>query len=153
MADGFKIDFDAKQMTQGLNNLNRELQDKAMRKATFDTCTVLYDELKIRVPKSTGNMDDAIYRYRHENSGAANEFWTVGVNLVKAPHFHLVEHGHWQPYKIIFSNGKFITTKNKLPAPKWIPPNAFFRPAYDAKINLALEVGLDSLKKQLKDFV
>lgn len=153
MADGLRMSLSSAGIVAGLENLNRELQDKALRKASYEVCTVLYDELRLTVPKATGNMEKAIYRYRHENSGAANEFWTVGVNLVKAPHFHLVEHGHWQPYKVIFSGGRFITTKEKLSSPKWTPPNAFFRASYDSKINVALQAGLDSLKAQLKEFV
>lgn len=153
--DGLGIGFDGSQIGDFLSNLSRDLQEKAMRPAAFAASTVLYDELKIRVPHYEGNLSDAIYRWRDASkSGAAVESWVVGVNKVKAPHFHLVEEGHWQPYKVIVgADGKFVTTNQLLATPKWIPPNAFFRPSYDAKINAALDAGLKSLQTNLSKMV
>ncbi|HSH86888.1 MAG TPA: hypothetical protein VK958_06515 [Methylophilus sp.] len=153
--DGLGMGFDSSQIGDFFANLSRDMQEKALRPAAFVACTVLYDELKVRVPRQEGILDDAIYRWRDTGkSGAAVETWKVGVNFGKAPHFHLVEEGHWQPYKVIIgADGKFVTTNQLLSTPKWIPPNAFFRPAYDAKINSALDAGLNALKINLGQMV
>jgi hypothetical protein len=152
--NGFGISFNGSNIAESMQNFNREMQEKAMRPAAFDMCTVLYQELQLTVPKDDGTMLDALYRFRNPNSGAAVENWTVGVNQSKAPHFHLIEEGHWQPYKVVRgADGKFYTTSQLLPSPKWIPPNAFFRAAYDAKIGQALNVGLLSLKNRIAQMV
>lgn len=152
--EGIGMGFDGGQIAEFLTTLSRDMQEKAMRPAAFEACTVLYDELHARVPHHEDVMANAIYRWRDAGkSGTAVETWKVGVNLVKAPHFHLVEEGHWQPYKVIFKDGKFFTTNQLLKSPKWIPPNAFFRASYDAKINEALDVAYKKLQLNLSQLV
>lgn len=147
-SDSLGMQFDSSEILANLLKFSKDVQEKAMRPAMYAATTVLYSEIVLRAPEDKGDLKDAAYRWRDKTlSENGIESWVVGINKVKAPHYHLVEHGHWQTHKVLMGpDGKFYTTKELLPSPKWIPPQAFFRPAYDAKINTALQVALERLK-------
>ena len=71
--------------------------------------------------------------------------YSVSWNSRKAPHGHLVEFGHWQPYRVyIGTDGEYYTDKStKLSSPKWVPAKPFLRPTIEARGNDALQAMLD----------
>lgn len=107
--------------------------------------------------QGTGRLKNAIYRVlSKDQSRPGHTVYHVSWNARKAPHGHLVENGHWQPYKIRRGrNGRFFVAvkpgmlkeflrlyRNKpvpknlrdkyfvrLPAPKWVPARPFVREA------------------------
>jgi Bacteriophage HK97-gp10, putative tail-component len=147
-----------------LDNIAADVQ-KATRPAAAAAARVLYDEVKKNaeyfgegyIRGSTGKLADAIYRvYSRGNSGALKATYHVSWNAAKAPHGHLVENGHWQPYLVRRGrNGRFYTVvkagmlkeylakyrnkpvpKSQLdryfvrrPSPKWVPARPFVRAA------------------------
>lgn len=166
------------QVLEGLDNLAADVQ-KATRPAASAAAKVLYDEVKKNaqlfgegyVADGTGKLADAVYRvYSRAGSDAMRATYHVSWNQTKAPHGHLVEFGHWQPYVTYRGkDGKFHTavrpsmlkqylaTYNgktvpkhlrdkffvKRPSPKWIPARPFVRAAqsqFDAATSAAAEV-------------
>ncbi len=98
------------------------------RPAAFAGATVLYDEMRLRVPVKSGGLRDAIFRYRlKENSNKNESVFFIGVNHIKAPHWHFFELG----------------TRHMAAKP-------FIRPTYDAKIAQAAEAATNEIKERLK---
>lgn len=124
--------------------------DKVYRPAAYVASTVLYDEVVQRVPERTGKLKSAIYRYREKQDTQDKAIFYVGVNKRKAPHWWLIEHGHWQRRQAILLNGRWVTLKNPLANPKYVPAQPYFRPSIDAKMNEALQAGLTEFKKRFE---
>lgn len=98
------------------------------RPAAFAGATVLYDEMRIRVPVKSGGLKDAIFRYRlKENSSKDEAVFFIGVNHFKAPHWHFFELG----------------TRHMAAKP-------FIRPTYDAKIAQAAEKATAVIRERLR---
>jgi HK97 gp10 family phage protein len=68
-------------------------------KGTAAAATVVYEELKLntsppRMNIVTRNLHDAVYRvYSRDRSADGQPVYHVGVNMKKAPHWHLLEYG------------------------------------------------------------
>ena len=148
----------------GMDNLAADLQ-RATRPAASAASKVLYDEVHKNAERfgesypapGTGRLKNAIYRaYSRTSSHALRAVYHVSWNATKAPHGHLIESGHWQPYLVRRGpGGRFYTvvkpemlkeynakyrTKTvpkalrdryfvRLPAPKWVPARPFVRAA------------------------
>lgn len=93
---------------------------------------VIYDEARRLVPTKTGLLKSAIYQtYSKDNSiPGKTVFYHIGWNKRKAPHGHLIEYGHWTKHV-----GKYGPLK-----PHWVPAHPFLRPAFYAKVNIAIDV-------------
>jgi hypothetical protein len=137
----------------------------ALRPAAQVAAQVLYGEALVRVPVSGphvgkggklypgGSLKSAIYQaYSSDNSNAAQATYHISWNAAKAPHGHLVEYGHWQPYKVVrYANGNFVTIKTeKLDSPKWVPAHSFIRASHDAKAAAALQAGAAEWLRRMK---
>lgn len=97
------------------------------REAAFAAATVFYDEMQNTVPEVTGTLKQAIYRYREvDKSKDGVEVFSVGVNVVKAPHWHFLEYG----------------TRRQAAQP-------FLRPAYDKKSGEANKAATETMRKRL----
>ena len=143
--------------------------EKATRPAAQAAAQVFYDEARLNVSRlnkwtartpgnrQPGVLQDAIYQtFSKDNSGANLATYHVSWNHKKAPHGHLLEYGHMQPYEYYIDKRGFFHTKvrpsmladylkfyrNKavpkhlrdkyfirLPVPKQIPAYPFIRPA------------------------
>ena len=84
--------------------------------------------------RKTGNLASAIYQaYSRSNSNAnlGRATYHISWNAKKAPHGHLVEHGHIQKYKVYLGkDGKWYTNKKApLPTPVQVAARPFIRPA------------------------
>lgn len=144
----------------------KEVREKALRSATFAMANVIYKEIRLRVPVDEGELYAAIYQYHSDRESTGNkQVYYVGVNKIKAPHWHNVEFGHWRYNKII--NGKaqksLLRGKTKGKGPqdhggpgalderKWVPARPYMRTAYEASIDRAMQAGKERLAERLKE--
>lgn len=132
--------------------IKRELQDHALRSASRAGALVFYNEMKIRVPVKTGTLRDSIYHW-HDDEAAKRgaERYVVGPNKRKAPHWHLVEYGHWRVNTIVMINGKAVATKERLATPVWVPASPYIRPTYDATVGEAINAARGRLKVAVRE--
>lgn len=100
---------------------------ETFRPACFEAATVIYDEMKIRAPVKSGGLREAIFRYRLKENNNDESVFFIGVNHIKAPHWHFFELG----------------TRNMAARP-------FIRPSYDAKIAKAAQRATDVIRERLK---
>lgn len=131
------------------------LNDEVFRPAAFAAVTVLYDEMRVRVSYEKGDLFDAIYRWRVKEDIGNQAIFYAGVNKRKAPHWWLVEHGHWQYYRVIKPDdgpyaGQYVTLKDQpLAQPKFVPAKPYIRPAVD-KLPQAMQEAMRVLKLRLR---
>lgn len=167
--DAIGIGFDDSAIVRGLHELADKVRGEVMIAGAAAAARVLADEMKQQVQKP-GRLRDAIYRYYDEKrSGPGRQIYLIGVNKRLAPHWHHIEYGHWRYNRIV--NGRPMkaktkaNAKNKTPGvldpaiydlpgalsrPVWVPAKPYIRPAYDAKINPALQAALARMRDKLK---
>jgi len=97
------------------------------RPAAFEAATVIYDEMRIRAPFKDGGIKDAIFRYRVKDNSKVESVFFIGVNHIKAPHWHFFELGT-----------------------RFMAARPFIRPSYDAKIAKAAQRATDVIRERLK---
>lgn len=149
--EGFKVTIDDN-LQNAFNSMFDDIENKVLRPAAYAAATVLYDEVKLRVPEKTGKLKNAIYRWRERNPVEKKSIFYVGVNKKQAPHWSLIEHGHIQRHAQVLIDGEWKTLENQpLSSPKHIAARPYFRPAFDAKIQEAINTGLDVLSKKLSE--
>lgn len=142
--------FDVSAALSGLTTLDKVKYPLARSMAVAGG-TILRDEAKARAPIGThsenpGALADSIYlAFKDTRSTDTTIRYSVSWNAAKAPHGHLVEFGYWQPYVVFAgpSGWRTLATGDgrrggsgvlRKDGPKWIPPKAFLRPAYDASL-------------------
>jgi hypothetical protein len=143
---------------------------EAVRPAAQAAAQVFYDEVRSNVDrlrrhtartkgsKAPGVLKDSIYQvFSKDNSGRMVSEYHVSWNHRKAPHGHLIEYGHMQPYQYyIDKQGNFHTAVKpkmlkkymeryygktvpkhlrdkyfiRLPVPIQVPAYPFIRPAF-----------------------
>ncbi|WP_420909880.1 HK97 gp10 family phage protein [Achromobacter denitrificans] len=131
-----------------------QIKQEAVRPAAHAMAVVLYDEFKARVPVRMGVLQAAIYRWFDEAaSDTDTKTYMVGVNKRKAPHWWLVEHGHWRRYAIAYTPKKgWVTLKDQpLKTPVYVPGAPYLRPAIDAKLQAAVQAGMNRLAEKIKE--
>lgn len=168
--DTVGISLDSTGIRQGLHALADKVRGEVMIAGAAAAARVLADEMKQQVPSQSGRLKQAIYRYYDEKRSApGRQIYLVGVNKRLAPHWHHIEYGHWRYNKIV--NGRPMkaktkpNAKNKTPGvldpaiydlpgalarPVWVPAKPYIRPAYDAKINPALQAALARMRDKLE---
>lgn len=142
MADTFRATADFGAVQEALSRLSGPLRESLARSMAVAGGKVLRDEAKLRAPVGTeeggsihpGALRDAIYlAHKDANSTASQQVYSVTWNSKKAPHGHLLEFGHWQPYVVRKVPGRgYYTTKVKKDVPTWTPAYPFLRPALDS---------------------
>ena len=157
-------------MALKLENLQTEVS-AALRPAAHQGSVVFYDEMKIRAPVETGGLRDSIYRaHVAEKSSGSRQVYQVGPNVSKAPHWHLLEFGHWL-YNA-FANGRFLPSKSNkklrvkkppsghkavhdlpgaLDQPVFVPASPYIRPTFDAKAGAALARAKERFAEVLRE--
>jgi hypothetical protein len=140
-------------ISQQLQALGENFVDQYCRPAAFVASTVLYDEMRLRVPVKTGLLKKSIYRYREKTETNKRSIFYVGPNKRIAPHWWWAEFGHFVTRRVYFDEDtqQFITTKEFLANPYMVAARPYIRPTYDAKMNAALQAGLAELKRRLKN--
>lgn len=121
-------------LTAALQQLTTDVRDKALRSAVRAGADLLYNEMRARVPVVSGQLKAAIYQYHDDRKSVdGRQVYAVGPNKRKAPHWFVVENGHWRINKVVVTNGKAVFTKERLPQPVWVPAVPYIRPTWDAK--------------------
>lgn len=143
MADAFSIKFDPSGLIVAVQEIGDEAH-KQVRPAAQAGAQVLYDEVLLRVPVATktitrksgkvippGALKASIYQaFSEDNSGKTRATYHVSWNYRKAPHGHLVEFG---------------TSR--------APAHPFLRPAFDAKINAALQAAKAKYEEGMRQVI
>lgn len=151
--------IDTSDVLAGLDVLAGPLRESLLRSGLVAAGTVIRDEAEVRVPVETGRLKSALYlAYSPERS--LNGQQVYGVSWRKsffggARHGHLVEFGHWQPYKVIRkADGTFVTDKSRpLAQPKWVPAKPFLRPAMDAAGARAVDAAATRMRVRLPELL
>lgn len=152
-ADSVGITFEGDIKAQ-LEAFAQQVREKVLRPATYAAVKVLYDEIRLRAPVDTGQLYGAIYHWHSDKeSSPYKQVYYTGVNKVKAPHWHNVEYGHWRVNALAFVNGRWVSTTERLAEPVWVPGKPYIRPAYDAKIHVALAAGLARAGELIKELM
>jgi hypothetical protein len=99
-----------------------------------------------------GLLKSAVYRYYDKaRSVGAIQAYSIGVNKKTAPHWHLLEFGHWLVNVVTrLPNGQIVATKERLPTPKWVPAQPYLRPSFDARMADAMDAARDELAQQIR---
>lgn len=116
-----------------LQQLRDDVQTKALRSAVYAGAKLLADELEVRVPVDGGTLKGAVYTWHDDKrSTGGRQLYVVGVNKRQAPHWFVVEYGHWRVNVVVRGpNGRVIATKDRLPTPVWVPARPYLRPTAD----------------------
>jgi HK97 gp10 family phage protein len=120
--------------------LKETVSESTLRSAAHAGAVVLYDEMKLRAPVDQGTLRDSIYRWHDDSfSKDGRQRYVIGPNKRKAPHWHLVEYGHWRVNVVVrLPNGQIVATKERLQDPVWVPAVPYIRSAFDAKVHSAI---------------
>jgi len=87
--------------------------------------------------------------------GDIRSTYAISWNHKIAPHGHLVEFGHWQPFKAYLGkNGEWYTnTTATQDPPRWIAAHPFLRPAFDGAQGLAKAAMVARGKERLPELL
>lgn len=126
-------------LSNALVGLESALLDKVLRPMAHAGIEVFYKGLRESVPVDEGTLYGSIYQWHdHKRSTRTRQVYASGPNKRKAPHWHNAEHGHWRVNVVVFRQGRWIATKERLPQPKWVMGKPYIRPTYEAKKQEAL---------------
>lgn len=130
-------------LSAALDRLKTGMKEHVARSAAHAGALVLYEEAKRLAPVydgperkgiKPGQLRNAIYHvFSGDKSGDTRKIYEISWNAKKAPHGHLIERGHWRVNKLIRVNGRWVATKERLPAPVWVPAVGFIRRADDQR--------------------
>lgn len=140
-------------MVGALSDLESAVLNRVLRPGAYAGATVFYDEVKRNVPVDEGLLRDSVYRY-HDNakSRPGVEVFAIGPNKRKAPHWHLIEYGHWLVNRVYKGqDGKWIGTRQRRAVPKWIPPQPYLRPAFSGKVRASIKAMRDRMRQMLDE--
>lgn len=158
-------------MADALAQYREEVQQRAIRSALYAGARMLYDEMKIRAggyggkysgplsykypkheKKRADTLQSSIYHYYDKKQATATRHvYVIGPNKREAPHWFNVEYGHFRVNKIIVNDdGTIIPTKERLPAPAWVPARPYIRPTWDSTGASAVQAMLAKLRDNLR---
>ena len=151
----FGVNFDAAAWGKEISGMAGDVKDAA-RPAAQAGAQILYDAVKLNVSRlktHSGKLAAAIYQaYSRDQSVNGLQVYHVSWNARKAPHGHLVEYGHRQPFEVYFSKkrGGWFTRKGvPAKAPKQVAAKPFVRPAA-ALFPQALDAARDRFFEELQ---
>ena len=138
--------------------LSGPLRESLARRMGVSAITVLRDEARQLAPMgkaeesaqrqyggsiTPGLLKSAIYS-GYDKKGSTKDLYRYlsSWNRRKAPHGHLIEFGHAQPYRIVFVNGHWVTLVNKPGTMRRTPAYPFLGPAYDAAKGRAYDAAI-----------
>lgn len=160
------VSFDTSGWIKGLENLKGPLRESLARSMAVAGGKVLRDEAKRWAPVEDGVLKSAIY-LAHKEGKSNDQFVTYSIswNARLAPHGHLLEFGHWQPFQVIYNyaKGGFQTlAKGKgggpraVPqkgGPKWVGAKPFLRPAFDVANGRAKDAMIERGRQRLPELL
>ena len=170
--------------TEKLRKLDNDLRTKVLRSGAYAAARVIYDEMHQQVPVGkTGKLYASIYHWHDDKrSTSGKQIYAIGPNKQGAigatkgadgqakepgfaPHWHLIEYGHWRYNRSI--NGRWQRSKSvkskrgpdahdlpgALAVPVWVPAIPFVRRTWDNKIQAALDAGLKRIGVRFTELV
>jgi hypothetical protein len=153
-------------MIAGLDKFEKAITQSVIMSGVAAAAKVIYDEVKRNAPvykgeaftrksgvKTTpGQLRDAVYRvYSPERSLDGTKVYKVSVNKSKAPHWALIEYGHWQTTTLYHGKDGKVGVR-KLDPPRWVPPHPYIRRGWD-KMQQAIEAGKARIAQRLSEGV
>ena len=166
MADPIQTKTDFSSALAGLDRLAGAARVSLARSMAVAGGQVLRDEAKLLAPVGTeeggsiapGALRDSIYlAYKQNKSSDHQEVYSVSWNAKKAPHGHLLEFGHWQPYVVAKIKGGYgggyYSTKVKKETPTWTPAHPFLRPALDSASDRARAAMIERGRQRLPELL
>lgn len=160
MTDGLRANVDFEGVKEALTRLDAALQESLARRMAVSGARIIRNEARLRAPNGGANfsanpglLKSAMYVVFNQtlSSGTAKTY-SVSWNRKKAPHGHLVEFGHWQPYIYKrFPDGSYRTIEGRLLPGKGhrVPATPFLRPALEAKKYAAVAAAIETGKREL----
>lgn len=147
---------DLSDFNAGLAKLAGPLRVSLARSMAVAGGKVIRDEARVRAPKDDGTLSNAMYlAFKDARSSEKQAVYSVTWHKKKAPHGHLIEFGHWQPYVVVMTAaGTYFTTKTlRADGPKWISAKPFLRPALDAAGGRAREAMIARGRERLPELL
>jgi len=133
--------------------LSDQVREKALRSTAYAGAKVLYEEVRLRAPVydgppkrgvTPGQLKEAIYHaHSPERSGPDRQVYAISVNKKKAPHWYLIEYGHWTA-----TVGKYGPLQ-----PMWVGPQSYLRASSDAKAQAAVIAMRERFKQRLGEIL
>jgi hypothetical protein len=136
-----------------LEKFSAEVVQKVARSGAAAGARLLYDEMRERAPVKSGVLKSSIYWWHDDKaSGPLLERYIIGPNMKKAPHWHLLEYGHWRVNVVVRGpGGRLIATKERLPKPVWVAPRPYIRPTYDSQKSAAIGAARQRMAERLRE--
>jgi HK97 gp10 family phage protein len=132
---------------------NSGIAESLARRMAVEGGVLLRDEVKARAPVDEGDLRDAIYlAFRDRESNESQVMYRVTWNDQKAWYGRLIEFGHFRPYFVGMSNGKWFTAKgipNPLGAKYRWEAQPFMAPAWEARKADVMRVMIERGRKEL----
>ncbi|MBE5528035.1 HK97-gp10 family putative phage morphogenesis protein [Laribacter hongkongensis] len=172
------IRLNSDELKEKLEQFGQDLKDKALRPAAHQASLVLYEEMRQRVPFDQGRLKESIYRWHDpKQSVGGKQVYLVGPRKHKATHWHLIEYGWTQYFKVRqLPDGRWVTLvrpemrgkkppNSKAPlevkkayyqpldTPRKHPAMSYIRAAYDAKVDAALARGKERLGEMVREII
>lgn len=157
-----------------LQNLENVVQEKVLRSAARAGALVFYELMYAYTPYKEGGLMNAIYhKFINEKETKDYKSYRIGVNHIKAPHWHLLEYGHMMYYQVRKKpNGEWVTLVRQdkigtpppsrwasreikdayyIPlkgGPKQVPGHGFIRKSYDDGKDMAMNAVSERAKQR-----
>lgn len=148
-----KVSLDVKSALAGLGALSEDIES-ITRTMSYAMGSALEKEAKAFAPRKSGKFASSIYVAYSERSTDTRKVYAVSWNRKKAPHGHLLEFGHWRTNVVVQqSNGTWITTKEKLDTPQWVPAKPTLRPAFDTMRPRLSDIAAHAGQKRFTELV
>lgn len=143
--NSFKVSFNFSSIEKKLDALvdQSDPGESIIRKAAGVGAKIMYDEMVLRTPvrdekyktgkrrKPPGQLKKSIYYWWDKDKSEKNRaLYRIGPNVKKAPHWWLVEFGHWDKAKRHFT-----------------PAHPYIRPTFEAKSKESLAASKEKLNE------
>lgn len=139
-------------LKEGLQRLEQAVQEKVTRPAAYAGARILYDEMRLKVPTDEGDLYGSIYHwFDDKRSTLERKIYAIGPNKAKAPHWHLVEYGHYRVNKVFRDGGRWKASKERLPEPKWVPAYPYIRPTWDGMSSTAMTAMKTRMSEKMRE--
>lgn len=164
MGDSIQMKFNDDKLVASLTKYTAQVRE-CIRPAAYAGASLLYDEMRRRVPVSKkgsvirgkryppGLLRSSIYRKfvdRVVNADSAT--YHIGPNKKKAGHWAWIEFGHWTTTER--NNRKKTAKRSSFAGPirrKWVPAQPYIRPTWDGSSQSAVDQMRATLKKRLAE--
>jgi hypothetical protein len=152
-------------IVENLRDYSKRVLEPALRSSAYAGIRVFYVGMREIVPVDEGDLYASIYHWHDDKkSSALRQVYATGPNKVKAPHWYVVEFGHWL-YNKRGVDGLWLRSKadqgargpgahtlpGALEVPVWVPARPYIRPTWEALKNVAGQKARERMAERLKE--